>query len=208
MIVVGVDESGTGALAGPFTVCAVAAWKRDFSALRQVGVADSKKLTDKRRRQLIAAISDVVLGASYVSVGAEATFNPGMKPAWRGAVIACIDQVVGLLTPDRGRKIEVIVDGLWDGGVLAGLRHHSELDVRFQQKADVHVAPVSAASVLAKTVRNDLMLELHQRHPEYGWHKNFGYGTSAHHSAIQKYGLCSFHRRIKTLAHYPTRKDS
>lgn len=202
-IVIGVDESGTGAWAGSFTVCAVAMYVSDDKLLREHGVDDSKKISDKKRRRLVSDISDVVLCAHTELVGAEKTFNPGMKMAWRLAVSACTTAVVGLLPALIQRsKIRIIIDGNADKRTRADVQRTTGCIVRFRKQADSIYPVVGAASIIAKTVRNDHMIELHKEYPVYGWKQNYGYGTKRHRTAIEQHGVTEYHRRIKPLMKY------
>ncbi len=75
------------------------------------------------------------------------------------------------------------------------------------KKADLKNAIVGAASIIAKTTRNDMMIELHREYPEYGWKTNYGYGVKGHYAAIRKYGRSKHHRFIKTIMHIRKRDD-
>ncbi len=173
-----------------------------------MGVGDSKKLSDKRRRELIAPISDVVLAAVCKAVPPEDTFDPGQKPSWRSAVVACALGVVRVL-PAHDHDIRIVIDGNRDEKTRLRLRAGTGIHkVRFQKGADDSVYTVSAASIIAKTIRNDLMLELHEEYPEYGWNTNYGYGSSKKHKkAIEEFGISRHHRCIKSLADVPIRSD-
>jgi len=197
MIVIGVDESGTGAWAGPFTVCALALYAEDQAQLRQRGVKDSKVLSDDRRRKLVDEIVEVAVVGFCAFAEVQDIKSHGQKEAWRRAAYTSIIHVVSALP--SGAESEVIVDGnvdltLKDQLLRAGVR------VQFQVKADATVPAVSAASIVAKTLRNDRMAELSVLYPEYLWILNAGYGTPEHQAAIEKYGKTIWHRPVKNLA--------
>jgi len=206
-VIIGVDESGTGAWAGPFTLAAAAAYKHDAKYMKELGIGDSKALTDKRRRALVLVIADVVLAAVVEAAQPEETRYPGMKPAWRRALVASVERVTKVL-PDHIQDVQVIIDGNRDEKTRAALRKLGIINVRFQKKADRTVPAVGAASILAKTARNDMMLELHRSYPEYGWEQNYGYGTKKHREAIKEHGVSVQHRCIKPLADMPKRSDA
>jgi ribonuclease HII len=191
-----VDESGTGALAGPFTVTAAAIYTADEPLLRKMGVTDSKKLTDKKRRELIADISDVVLCAHTVVVEAHKSFDPGQRIAWRKAVVDAALLNLKVVS----RYSWVVVDGSPDRKLERDFRAAGVEEVHFMTKGDLRHAGVASASIVAKTIRNDLMLALHEDYPEYKWNKNYGYGTAAHKKAIELHGVSDQHRKIKSLA--------
>ena len=174
-IVCGVDEAGRGPLAGP--VCAAAVILPPHIVIP--GLDDSKKLSDKRRRELVpvikaqaiaysvafadhALIDEInILQATYQAMG-EAIHSLSIKPD-----IALID---GNRAKDFGVPVETIVKG------------------------DSRSASIAAASILAKVARDDLMLELAKQYPHYGFEIHKGYGTKAHYDALHKYGPCPIHR--------------
>lgn len=180
MLIIGVDESGTGALAGPWTMGCVALEAEAADVLRSHGVTDSKSLTDRRRHELVDIICE---HAAYVSVEIvglkEITQHHGSKRAWVNAANAVLEAA------PHGT---VIVDGNHVQGVVA----HGP--VKFRVKADTSVIAVGAASILAKCVRNSIMADLGERYPEYGWSQNFGYGSPTHLEALTKFGRSTHHR--------------
>lgn len=190
MIVIGLDESGTGAWSGPATVCAYALDTQKEQELRKLGVGDSKKLTDKKRRGMVLQLDAYAL-ATYVSLmTVEAIRSLGHRQAWVQAVEEAlwgVHERLGALdlTPDR-----IIIDG-------NPVRIRSPIPAQFETHADSRFLCVSAASVIAKTVRNDLMIDLDYKYPEYLWCRNFGYGTSDHAKAIELHGMTPEHRPIK-----------
>jgi ribonuclease HII len=191
-MIIGVDESGTGAWAGPFTVVAAAMDETTAAYLRAAGVRDSKKLSDQARRRMFVEIADTAHAVcEYVS--ADQMKQEGHGTAWRRAVIEVIKR---LTTEDTTAKI--VIDGLPDSIVARTLsRVRPHLHVRFMPKADDRIVAVGAASVVAKTLRNDAMIKLHAEYPAYGWERNFGYGTEEHRRAIKKHGTTPVHRQIK-----------
>ncbi len=198
-MIIGVDESGTGAWAGPYTVTALAAYVHESDLLRKAGGTDSKKMTDINRRAAINAISEIALFAhtSFVSV---AVLDLHKKTAWRNAVVASVTHVAACL---QGRgipmtSVSVVIDGLCDWRTERRITDELKItQVRFLTGAEDQVPAVGAASVFAKTERNDAMRELHETYPVYGWGKNFGYGTQEHKEAILRYGRSPEHRDIK-----------
>jgi ribonuclease HII len=191
MLVIGVDESGTGALAGPFVVAGV------LMESTQVipGVRDSKALSDKRRRQLDPIIRSGVLAVKVVEVGLD-EIRDGAKKAWRTAII----KIVRALTHQA--PAAVYMDGIGDRKLSTVLPH-----MLWMVKADEKLQCVGAASILAKTRRNDLMNALSRKYPEYGFDRNAGYGTPEHYEALAVYGKSKVHRPLRGLALIPWRTD-
>ena len=205
---IGIDESGTGAWAGPFTLCGVLAYEKDLKILKKAGADDSKKLSAARREALLGPLLDVALAAWCEKVPPEKTFDPGQKASWRTAAVACVERLIPLLPPDID-EIRVVVDGNADERLRRRLKGVSPLikGVQFRKQADAHIATVGAASIIAKTVRSRCMKELHKIYPEYGWDKNDGYGTPQHREAVEKHGVTEAHRFIKALDGMKKRKD-
>lgn len=175
-LVAGVDEAGRGPWAGPVYAAAVVLGP---DAL-ELGVRDSKVLTEARREELFGHI--LRRAAAYVVV--SASVDEIERRDIRGATLAAMAEAVGalMLAP-----AEVIIDG----------RDVPELAVpaRAVVDADVTVPSVSAASILAKVARDDLMRRLDREFPEYGWTRNKGYGTEEHRLALETYGVTRHHRR-------------
>jgi len=176
LICCGVDEAGRGPLAGPVSAAAVI-----LNPARAIaGLADSKKLSEKKRDLLAPQIREHALAwaVAYASVEEidELNILQASLLAMRRAVLALpvtpeYVLVDGLFCPDTGIQSEAIVQG------------------------DSKVAAISAASILAKTARDALMLALHEQYPQYGFAGHKGYGTAAHLAALQEHGACAIHRR-------------
>jgi len=174
--VIGVDEVGLGAWAGPVYVAAVAmprAWSNPFvkdskqmSALAR-SAAVPMILKDARTHAIVSAESDVI-----DRFGIKATLESLTIQAITICLNACSDALV-VTDGDVGPKIADLVF----------------------PKADALVPAVSAASVLAKTTRDRVMRELDGKYPGYGFYRHVGYGTSAHIEAIGRLGICPIHRR-------------
>lgn len=175
-LICGVDEAGRGPLAGPVVAAAVIL----DPARPIVGLADSKKLSAGKREKLAAAIHATALAWCV----AEATVAEiDALNILQATLLAMQRAVAGLaLTPH-----EVLIDG----------NRCPALDVpaRAIVGGDATVAEISAASILAKTVRDAGMLALHVRYPQYGFDQHKGYGTAAHLAALRAHGPSPVHRR-------------
>jgi ribonuclease HII len=175
-LVCGVDEAGRGPLAGPVVAAAVI-----LDPARPVdGLNDSKKLSDKKRQQLAALIRDKALAWAVAEASVEEIDRLNILQASLLAMQRAVAALV--VTPERA---------LIDGNRCPLLPMPAEAIVQ----GDGKVASIAAASILAKTVRDAGMLELHTRYPDYGFDRHMGYPTAAHLAALQKFGISPVHRK-------------
>lgn len=186
-LVIGVDEVGRGAIAGPVAV-GVHAVARGTESFPQ-GLRDSKLLSEKRREALAPLVAEWGAGAvGFVS--AEEIDTHGITwalgEAGRRALLTLHHAGLDV------RTAVVLVDGSHDW-LTPQLR--SPLTVRTQVGADRACASVAAASVRAKVERDALMREADVQYPGYGWASNKGYGARAHYAGIRSLGLTPLHRR-------------
>lgn len=191
-ILIGVDESGLGAWAGPATACAVAVREDDSGYLYDIGIRDSKLLSDNKRRMLVPQILELSMGVSLQIMTVE-DLSSRFRDTWRTAMLSAAMKMA-LAFPDA----DVILDGSIDRSILKQLRPYVRT-VRFVTKADRKFPVVGAASIIAKTCRNDRMLALCAEYPEYGWDQNSGYHSKEHLAAILSCGITPAHRRIRPI---------
>lgn len=193
-VIIGVDESGLGAFAGPFHVAAVAIDVLPFN--RAVGryLRDSKKLSDAKRRKAVPLIKKHAIATSVIEVPVW-KLEYGMRPAWRTAISKAVREV----REQIGQQPHtLLIDGRSDPRLIR-LLGVTDPRPRFEVEGDDKYPAIMAASILAKTARNDVMIALDSEYPEYGWQRNNGYGTSEHRKACQKYGVTKHHRNLKRL---------
>lgn len=172
----GCDEAGRGCLAGPVVAAAVIL-PSNFSHRR---LTDSKLLTEKIRYQLREEIENTALAFAIGIINNKEIDELNIL---KSSIIA-MHQALDMLN----RKFEhIIIDG------NKFLNYH---DIPHQciVKGDSKYYSIAAASILAKTYRDDIMNELHELHPEYNWKKNKGYPTKQHREAIKKFGPTPYHR--------------
>jgi len=185
--IAGLDEAGRGPLAGPLVACAVIL-PEDFD---DDVLTDSKKLTDRRRRQLKPVIEAAALAVSLGIVTSAEIDAGGMSLAVRTSFRRA-------MKPLTGSAALFLVDG---NGVTS-----LEAPCRFIVKGDSKSLSIAAASVVAKVARDDMMLELSGKFPGYGFDGHKGYGTAAHIQAIRRLGASPAHRMsfepLKSM--YPT----
>ena len=174
-VICGVDEAGRGPLAGP--VCAAAVVLPE--GLEIPGLTDSKKLTDKKRRELFPIIQEQAIAYGIGLASHEEIDEINILQATYLAMERALAQLH--TKPDIA-----LVDG--------NRAKDFGLPVRTVVKGDSLSANIAAASVLAKVTRDNLMLELAQQYPEYGFEVHKGYGTKAHYEALRQYGASPIHR--------------
>ena len=175
-LVCGVDEAGRGPLAGP--VCAAAVILPPH--LEIPGLDDSKKLSDKRRRELFPIIKEqaVAYGIAFASEAEIDEIN--ILQATFLAMQRAIDQL-------EGKANFALIDG--------NREKDFGLPVKTVVKGDSRSANIAAASVLAKVTRDLYMEELAEKYPEYGFEIHKGYGTKAHYAALTEHGASPVHRQ-------------
>lgn len=175
MFVVGMDEVGRGCWAGPTVVGAV--------ILKQPieGLKDSKQLSKRRREELDVIIRDSALVYAIGEASAAEIDELGLTEALRLAYRRALGAI-------NFPYDEVLIDG--DYNFLP-----DDLKARTLIKADATIPAVSAASIIAKVYRDNLMSRLSQDFPAYGFEKHVGYGTAVHMAALKECGPCVLHRR-------------
>jgi ribonuclease HII len=175
-LICGVDEAGRGPLAGPVVAAAVVLPR----GVRIEGLRDSKKLTEKRRFQLYDEITRVALAWATGSAGPGKVDEVNVLNATLIAMGEAVSKI-------RGEFDLVIVDG------------RDEVPVKTNQmaivKGDTLSAHIAAASVLAKVTRDRVMIDYHDRYPEYNFVRNKGYGTREHKEMLLVHGATPIHRK-------------
>ena len=173
--VCGVDEAGRGLLAGP--VCAAAVILPPHAMIP--GLNDSKKLSDKKRRELFPLIQQQAIAYGIAFASQEEIDEINILQATFLAMKRALEQLT--VTPDLA-----LIDGnrMTDFGLPA----------RTVVKGDSLSANIAAASILAKVTRDDLMVRIGEEYPGYGFEIHKGYGTKAHYAALEKLGPCPVHR--------------
>lgn len=171
-LIAGVDEVGRGCLAGPVIAAAVI-FKNNIPGLK-----DSKKLSIKKRQKL----SLIIMENSYFSFGS--------------ASVKEIDEINILQASLLAMKRAILNLSVEPGKVLIDGTHKPDLNVDTQTiiGGDSLIDEISAASIVAKVYRDNLMIEFDKQYPKYGFLSHKGYGTKAHKEAILKYGPTSIHR--------------
>jgi ribonuclease HII len=181
-IVVGIDEVGRGPLAGPVAAGAVA-FTKGCDVVE--GVRDSKTLSMKQKNELYEKIKESVKGYGIGMVDESMIDMIGIQEAVKKAMKIALDNLEKMI----GKKADYL---LIDGTNVEILGEYPTMKIA---KGDLHHYCISAASILAKVDRDNLMIQYSKKYPEYGFQRNMGYGTKEHLDALKKYGVCDIHRR-------------
>jgi len=174
--VAGVDEAGRGPLAGPVVAAAVVLPRR----CRLDGIRDSKLLSERQREQVYAQLLTVAvdIGVGVVDAGAIDALN--ILEATRLAMAQAVRHLVPC--PDY-----LLLDAMRLPGVAS--------EQRAVIKGDRVCRSIAAASIVAKVLRDRLMVRAHRHYPQYGFLAHKGYGTAEHLRQLQRHGPCALHRR-------------
>ncbi len=172
----GTDEAGRGCLAGPVTAAAVIV-PADFENFI---LNDSKQLSEKAREKLRPVIEEQAVSFAVTHVEPLVIDEINIL----NASIKAMQESILMLTP---KPNYIIVDGN---------RFKPVLDIPYSciVKGDAKFMSIAAASVLAKTYRDEYMNQIHEEYPMYNWKQNKGYPTQEHREAIRKYGVTKYHR--------------
>ncbi len=181
IIEAGCDEAGRGCLAGPVIAAAVIL-PEDFS---HPWLNDSKQISEKKRETLKTIIKEAAI--SY-AIGSYSNTEIDELNILRASIMAmhrAIDQLT--IKPEH-----LIIDG-------NKFLPYKDIPATTIVKGDAKYKSIAAASILAKTYRDELMQKLHLEHPEYNWQKNKGYPTKEHRLAIMQHGITDHHRKSFNL---------
>lgn len=181
LIEAGCDEAGRGCLAGPVFAAAVILPPDYNNPL----LNDSKKLTEKQRlllREQIQQDAEAWAVASVDNVGID-----------RLNILKASFHAMNLAVSKLDTKPQFLL--------IDGNRFVNETDIPFKciVKGDATYQNIAAASILAKTYRDDFMCQLHDQYPQYGWNSNKGYPTAKHYNAIEQFGITPLHRKSFAL---------
>ena len=173
----GVDEAGRGCYAGPVFAAAVILPKDFFHPL----LNDSKLLSAKQREQLRPVIEKESIAYAVGQVCNNEIDTINILQASYKAMHLALDKL-------EKKPVQLLIDG-------NRFLPYNNIKYRCIVKGDSIYASIAAASILAKTYRDDYMATIHAEYSHYGWDKNKGYGTLTHRRAIEENGLCKYHRK-------------
>lgn len=175
-MIIGIDEVGRGCWAGPLVAAAVG-FVDDQSI---TGLADSKKLSAKKRLQLVRDIQGVTEHVGVGWVWPREINQLGLTASVRLAIERAFSEI-------KASKTEIIIDG--------SINYLPSVpNTRALVRADGSIPAVSAASVIAKVARDTYMIQIAEKYPDYGFEKHVGYGTRIHIEALKLHGVLPIHR--------------
>ncbi len=177
---VGTDEAGRGPLAGPLVVAGVLFEKNIVIP----NIFDSKKISEKKRDSLVPKIKEFALAYHIEVISLSQIKELNIYQASKWGMIKCFLEIQ--------KKINTQV--LLTDAMKITFSELPNINVISLIKGDQKSFHIAAASILAKTERDKIMLELHQEFPMYHWNKNKGYPTKLHRSALQEFGVSPYHR--------------
>jgi len=183
--VAGLDEAGRGAWAGPVAAGAVVLPPDPWIIERLEGVRDSKQMTPAQRAHWAAVIRREALACGTGFASHDEIDRLGLLPATRLAMARALEQL-----PRQPQHL-----------LIDAVRLKTSLPQTVLIRGDVRSLSIAAASILAKTARDALMVQMDQVYPGYAFHRHKGYGTAAHQQALLRLGACEIHRRCFTPVH-------
>jgi len=180
----GIDEVGRGPLAGPVVACSIIL-PRDFKIL---GIDDSKKLSEKKRNDLYEKITSTCLA-----------FGIGVVDNY------IIDEINILNATKLAMKLAIENMGILPDHLLIDAVKLENVKISMTSiiKGDSLSVSIAAASIVAKVTRDRMMQDFHLEYPHYAFDANKGYGTKAHYSGIDEFGICKIHRKSFLKAYFP-----
>ena len=191
LIECGTDEAGRGCLAGPVTAAAVllpSDFKSDI-------LTDSKQLSEKKREMLKPIIEEQAISYGINHVMMDEIDKINILNASILGMHRSIDNLINLISSKNEKQFlpqHILVDG-------NRFKAYPRINHTCIIKGDSKYLSIAAASILAKTARDEFMNQIHQEFPMYNWKKNKGYPTKEHREAIRKYGITKYHRKTFRL---------
>ena len=194
--VIGIDEAGRGPWAGPVTVTAIWLCPSAYDTL-PADIDDSKKIKPPRRAALAAALMAPPHLFHTVSIEVAQIDQMGiLKATFAGMVMVASKLADKMVKAGWGAPVHALVDGNL-------LPPNMPLPATALIKGDSRSLSIAAASLIAKTSRDQIMQDLALAYPDYGWASNMGYGTKAHQAGLDQFGLTPHHRQsFKPIRRY------
>lgn len=181
--VIGIDEVGRGAFAGPVVAAAVV-YPKNYLIQKSNKIHDSKLLKPTVRDTLD---KEIRTHCQYIGIGLVDVPTINKEGIGKATFRAMVQAVENIMYHVARSKSFLLIDGFG----IPQLKNHQQKAI---VKGDQKCFSIAAASIIAKVYRDALMRKLHDQFPHYGFAENKGYGTKSHREMIKKYGLCGLHR--------------
>lgn len=208
--IIGIDEVGRGPLAGPVTVAACCVIKKfpDGGNKKTLPrLKDSKQLSEQQReiwfRAMRAAQQRGDIEYTIVSIAPTVIDRINISQAANRAATQALEKLLAKLPNNIRKKCHIRLDG---GLYVFQNLKFSILSTKTIIKGDEKIREISLASIAAKVTRDQMMVKLHKKHPQYSFHAHKGYGTKMHRDAITRHGLSSAHRLTFTRKYHKMNK--
>lgn len=190
LFLIGIDEAGRGPLAGPLVMGGVLLSANNPEEGQKIfaGIHDSKKLSARQREEWYHKLRShppIHLASAVMPVKTIDRINIHQAALW-GAERVCQKLLSKIPSNVSRKKISIKLDG---GLKLKNVQHQTII------KGDEKIPVIAAASIVAKVKRDQLMLKLHKKYPQYGFARHKGYATLAHREALKKFGPSATHRK-------------
>lgn len=183
LLAIGIDEAGRGPLCGPVVASCALLNQDDYPTQ----INDSKKISKKLRKKIFLELKEKCqYGIGIVDARKIEEIN----------ILQATKLAMFLAYDDFCKKYKVYPELiLIDGNFVPFEKQDNIKEMQAVVKGDQKSLSIAAASIIAKETRDEIMLDLHQKFPQYGWDKNAGYATKAHIDGIKEHGICEFHRK-------------
>lgn len=194
LLIIGIDEVGRGALAGPLVVAGVCFSPKIIKtkSRERFLINDSKKISPLKREKLAIWITKNCLFYFIAKVSHQIIDRQGISFAFQKGIR---EVVKGIIKKSKKERFVILVDGYLPKKIISLKFKDQIVEKKGIIKGDCLCFSIAAASIIAKVYRDQLMRKLHGHYPLYYWDENKGYGTKEHREAIKKNGISKIHRK-------------
>lgn len=209
--IISIDEAGRGPLAGPVTIAGVLLDNNSIKKIQELEyLNDSKKISSKKRLLLKNKIKNIVLSYKICNISVEIIDKVNIYEATKIGILNVFQEIINI--NKNIKRVGILIDGKFSNLEQMFYKYKDvNYNIEFVIKGDSLCPSISAASILAKTYRDEYMINIHEIYPLYEFKKHKGYGTKLHLEKIKLYGPSNIHRKsfepIKTYFKNKTNED-
>lgn len=189
--VIGVDEVGRGALAGPIYAGAICFYPDQAKTIQKLKIKDCKALSKEQRIITSNTIREHISTFFISSISTDVINKKGISYANREALKSAVRGLLDIIKPNN-KKVVVLVDGY----AIPDMEKSLQVTQKSILQGDSKSISIASASVIAKVARDTHMMALHEEFPMYSWKENKGYGTQKHLEGLKKYKSSIYHRTL------------